>query len=370
MNKFLTLLGVLLLSACTTPYHPPVIVRDSKPFAGMAQLLAESPNKELDVILVHGMCTHNQQWAVDTINTLAKATDKAYIPLPALPDKAVPSSQEIEVVTATAKVGGGSIRFNALIWSGLTAPLKQLLAYDDTGTPTNCATDEVCKPQRASVNGKLKDTLLNDCLSDAIIYQGDSKDFIRRALAAAITNVMEDKAKAGRDNGTAVPLVLVAESLGSKITFDALNTMLKNDEARGKRAAGTVADRLAHLFMGANQLPLLSLADRDTRLALEDKQVRRTDSLSQFLDQLPKRRSIVKPLTVVAFTDPNDLLSYLLLPAHYDSNKVAIANVLVSNDKTYFGLLENPYPAHTTYLENADVSQAIVCGLPAGGYCK
>ncbi|MBJ7310030.1 hypothetical protein ACFOLJ_26195 [Rugamonas sp. CCM 8940] len=370
MKKILTLLGILLLSACTTPFHPPVTVRDSKPFAGMAQLLAESPNKQLDVILIHGMCTHNRQWAVNTINIMAKAADQAYIPLPAPTDKAAPSGQEIEVVTATTKVGGGTIRFNALIWSGLTAPLKQLLAYDDTGTPTNCAVDAECKPQRASVNGKLKDTLLNDCLSDAIIYQGDSKDVIGKALVAAITNVMEDKAKAGRDDGAAVPLVLVAESLGSKMTFDALNSMLQNEETRGKRAANTLADRIATLYMAANQLPLLSLAERATRLALENKQMRRTDSLSQFLDQLPKRRSIVRPLTLVAFTDPNDLLSYLLLPAHYDSSKVAIANVLVSNDKTYFGLLENPYAAHTGYLQNADVAQAIVCGLPDGGHCK
>lgn len=361
---------MLLLTACTTPFHPPAIVHDSAKFSGLAQLLSESPNQEIDVILVHGMCTHNRQWAVDTINTLAKAADKAYTPPSELQNAAALSDQSIEVVSATAQVSGGTIRFNALVWSGLTNPLKQLMVYDSTGTPTDCAVDgNNCKPVRASFNGKLKDTLLNDCLADALIYQGDSKDFIEKAFIEAITKVMEDNEKAGKAQGKTVPLVLIAESLGSKMTFDALNQMMKSSEQHANRAAVALTERISYLFMGANQLPILSLADRDTHLSLTENGIKRTDSLSQFLENLPQR-AIASPITAVAFTDPNDLLSYRLLPSQYDGKKVAIANILVSNDKTYFGLLENPYTAHTTYLDNDDVSRVIVCGLPASAYCK
>jgi hypothetical protein len=59
---------------------------------------------------------------------------------------------------------------------------------------------------------------------------------------------------------------------------------------------------------------------------------------------------------VVAFTDPNDLLSYFLqggddtLTQHY-----RVADVLVSNAYTYFGIFENPVSAHVSYAEQSGV---------------
>ena len=67
-------------------------------------------------------------------------------------------------------------------------------------------------------------------------------------------------------------------------------------------------------------------------------------------------------LTLVALTDPNDLLSYRLLPSRYASPMVHVADVLVSNQPTYFGLLENPATAHTGYFSNPDVGRLIACG--------
>jgi hypothetical protein len=354
----------VLLSACTTtPYRPPVVVSGSQPFSGIAELLAAAPDKELDVILVHGMCTHGQQWAFDTINLMARAANQNAAPI-ASSERA--KEQGIDIVNATTQVAGGIIHFSAFIWSDLTAPGKKMLAYDNTGTPNDCAVNEECKPQRAKLNGQLKDTLLNDCLSDALIYQGERKESINSAFIAAITNVVSTQME--RNAGKTVPLVLVSESLGSKMTFDALNLMAQEKGGvKAKRAGDSVVKRISYLYMGANQLPLLTLADRAAQAALIGDDGRRGDALSEFLDRQP--RSLVPQITVVAFTDPNDLLSYRLLPKQYGS-KAAIANVLVSNDKTYFGYLENPYTAHTTYLENNDVTKAIVCGIPDKGYCK
>ena len=73
---------------------------------------------------------------------------------------------------------------------------------------------------------------------------------------------------------------------------------------------------------------------------------------------------------MVAFTDPNDLLSYRLMPWRYARPGVTVVDVLVSNDKTYFGLLENPLSAHTGYMKNPAVTKAIMCGLPTSEYCK
>ena len=48
---------LLLLGACSTPYHPPVVVRDSMRFPGVAAIAAASGARPVDLILVHGMCT-------------------------------------------------------------------------------------------------------------------------------------------------------------------------------------------------------------------------------------------------------------------------------------------------------------------------
>jgi hypothetical protein len=98
------------------------------------------------------------------------------------------------------------------------------------------------------------------------------------------------------------------------------------------------------------------------------------DALQRFLDlrrRQPNRRAeTVQRLAVVAFTDPNDLLSYRLLPARYTAPDVAVADVLVSNDGTWLGLIENPVTAHLDYLANPDVGTMIACGHPSVAFCR
>jgi hypothetical protein len=97
------------------------------------------------------------------------------------------------------------------------------------------------------------------------------------------------------------------------------------------------------------------------------------DALQHFLDlrrRQPNRRAeALQRLAVVAFTDPNDLLSYRLLPARYAAPDVAVADVLVSNDTTWLGWIENPLTAHLDYLANPDVATMIACGLPSSAIC-
>src|SRR5260370_40733732 len=71
------------------------------------------------------------------------------------------------------------------------------------------------------------------------------------------------------------------------------------------------------------------------------------------------------PMPVVAFSDPNDLLSYRIVPAHLaeDLKEFRVINVLVSNDTTYFGYLERPDTAHCGYPWNPHVF-----GMLARGY--
>ena len=62
----------------------------------------------------------------------------------------------------------------------------------------------------------------------------------------------------------------------------------------------------------------------------------------------------------MAFTDPNDLLSYRLRATDFPG--IEVRNVLGSNTKTYLGLVADPGAAHTSYENNANVQRLVLCG--------
>jgi len=352
---------LLLLSGCSTPYRPAVVVRDSTPFPGVAAIVAANGTRPVDLILVHGMCTEDAGWAERSIDRIIGAvSDHA----PAATRAPAVDGGGIQVVERTQQLAGGTVRFHALLWSPLTAPLKRQLDYDNTAQPTDCATDQVCKPVRAALNGMVKDRLLNDCLADAVIYEGASHAPIRDAMVETVSRIV---AANPDPDGT---LVVVAESLGSKMLFDALASMLESNQPRTQALGRLAARRLGLIYMAGNQLPILGLAEQSVVTSAMPAQ----DALQRFLElrrrQPTQRTGGLQRLAVVAFTDPNDLLSYRLLPARYAAPDVAVADVLVSNARTWLGLLENPVAAHMNYLANPAVGELIACGFPRMAGCR
>lgn len=349
-----------LLAACTTPYRPPVVVHGSTSFPGIAAIVAGAGAQPVDVLLVHGMCTHDTGWADRGIDRIAGVTAD-HAPVPAGGARAATG---IDLVERTRRIAGGTVRFHALVWSPLTTGPKRQLDFDTTGTPTACATEGECRPQRARLNGYVKDHLLNDCLADAVVYEGTRHAAIRDAMVQTVAQVLDG------DPGSEAPLVVVAESLGSKMLFDALSAMLESWDPHTRSLGQQAARRLGLLFMGGNQLPILGLAEQPSTLRTAVPQ----DALQRFLElrrrQGERRTEALQRLAVVAFTDPNDLLSYRLLPARYAAPDVAVADVLVSNDATWLGLVEYPVTAHMDYLTNPDVGVMIACGWPAVTGCR
>ncbi|MCS0591823.1 hypothetical protein ACFQ09_19435 [Massilia norwichensis] len=361
----LVLLIPALLAACSTPYRPAVVVRDSAPFPGIVNLVQNGGGRPLDVILVHGMCTHDAAWANHGIDRIAGVVSAN------VPAQAVASSNGIQLVERRQQIGGTPVRFHALIWSPLTAPLKRQLDYDNTGTPTDCSSagNGECKPKRAWLNGYVKDRLLNDCLSDVVIYEGKSGNAIREAMVESVSRIIESNPNGERT------LAVVAESLGSKILFDALSSMLESTQPRTRELGLQASRRLGLLFMAGNQLPILGLAGQNIERQPDLRSAGTPDALQRFLELRRRqagssRAEAIARLAVVAFTDPNDLLSYRLLPARYAAPDVAVADVLVSNARTWLGLIENPVAAHLDYLENPDVGDLIACGYPRFSGCR
>lgn len=356
------LLIVLMLCACTTPYRPPQLDAGTT-FPGLIDLAAGAGGKSADVLLVHGICTHDASWAGVVVAQLMQSLNGA---TSASTAHALGGPQ-VQIVSSSVATAAGRLRFDALIWSPLTTPLKRQLCYDQTGKSSICQGEPPYTSARARLNARFKDGLIDDCLPDALVYQGVARDDIQRRMRDAILQVLD----AG-DAGPEVPLVVISHSMGSKILFDTLLRM--TEEAPGSRAAlvaQRAVDRLRFLVMAANQIPLLSLADQ--QIGAPTLTPTAPDSLQQLLQKRLPVQGVAaadRRLTLVAFTDPNDLLSYTLQTGKYAREGVAVYNILVSNASTYLGLLERPDYAHLDYLTNPDVGRLIACGVPSSALCK
>jgi hypothetical protein len=363
-----------LLVACSTPYNAPVVVRGSPPFPGLASMIAQDPVRGVDVIMVHGMCTHDTAWAHRNMDRIVNSIDASYVPKPSTTTAA--EENQIQIVERSDQVGGGMVRFHAVVWSPLVGQLKQQLAYDSTGSPTDCAKDAECKPKRAQFNGQLKEKMLNDCLSDAMIYQGQGHRQIKKAIVETVAKLLQETER--RADNQPGPLVMVAESMGSKILFDALSDMMQPEAPEQLHAlAQRAAQRLAIVFMISNQLPILGLAEQQIDQAVPGQEPGglRADALERFLtlrraqSRAPQNKAATR-LAIVAFTDPNDLLSYRLQPSRYSAVDVVVADVLVSNSRTWISMFENPFAAHMDYLKNEDVGAIVACGWPRSAACR
>lgn len=368
------LASLALLSACSTPYHPPRFPDEATTFPGLIELAAAQPGHPLDVLLVHGMCSHDASWAASTVAELSTALQANIHAGAATPGLGAGPAQ-VQIVPVVVDTPAASLRIDAMIWSPLTRHLKQQLCYDQSEKTPLCAGAPPFTPVRPRLNARVKDRLVDDCLPDALIYQGVARDSMQQRMREAIL-------RSGALQGTA-PLVVITESMGSKILFD---TLLRMSEETGAGDAAALArqtvDRMRYLVMAANQIPLLGMADQP----LEDGPAGATLSAAggDSLQQLLRKRTApagqaqtraqgaatVQPLVLLAFSDPGDVLTYTLQTEKYSREGVRAFNVLVSNAPTWLGSLERPDAAHFDYLSNPDVGRLIVCGRPASARCR
>lgn len=372
LAAFLLLAG-LALTGCAKPYAIPDVrllgYADNEGFAGLADYLATGG---MHVVWVHGMCTHDSGWAEDRYAAL-----RAQLPADMAWHKTVRDGGRVisfEGTTATARV-----TVDYLIWSDFTTAAKDRLAAADPNDGPD--------PIRAGINRSLRTMLLNDCLADAVAYVGRALpgepptvgDAIRvwmrstvcASLGGTLLGAQCDFPAAPPDR----PTVLVAESLGSKLLFDAVRSLW--DRADDAREA-ELGDRLAAVqtvVLISNQLPLLDLAAAEAppRPGGGPPAPPAESGVNEFLGLLVDARSgpargggapfaPPPPLQVVTFSDPNDLLSYRLTPESLGVSGVRVASVLVSNAPTYFGALERPDTAHCGYEWNEYVIGTILRG--------
>lgn len=380
MNRIL-LIGacMCLLTACATPYMTPTFdARTGTPreFPGAADLLRKEG--ALDVLLVHGMCTHDAEWAGGAARDLYSnmGGDPASVRL----QPATVEQTGIILFQQTLPLPAGSLRVNALLWSPLTTPLKGELCYDQSSKSALCPAAEAAKPypyKRASLNRLTKDNLINDCLADAMIYQGKTRvDINERMQAAILQAVNSSGGRPAASPHSTVPVMVITDSVGSKITFDAIYKLATGPGKDKEQAGMSLFNRTALVFMRANQMPILALADKRLDGTFSAERVDEgfpfdpIQALIRRRDSAPGESRFFSVPTVVAFSDPNDLLSYALARSPLAAGaSYPIIDVIVSNDVTYFGLFELPNTAHLDYAKTDAVRRLIACGNPRSGAC-
>jgi len=342
----------LILVACTSPYKQPEIAPADALFPGLATIINSLPeNSTLDVLSVHGMCSHDRKWVIEAGTQFSKHLGLHY----AMPDEPLREVNGIEIWLNKLTDDSNQLVVSnyALVWSGLTRGSKQALCVDNSVASPSCPQPGF-NGKRAKLNEELKSGLFNDCLSDAIIYLGDQGAIIREAMEAAIIEV-------GRLRGTQPrPLVIISESLGSKLVADSV--LPTTDAAHSQALQSLGGTRM--IFMAANQIPLLDLAQPEKKkLDQQGTSIQTLRRTLQTLSVMDIEDGAVKrdrAIYLIAFSDPNDLLSYELREP-VDRTTV---NVRVSNSPTWLGLFENPEAAHTGYLERDEIWRLINCGVP------
>lgn len=365
--------------AYDTPYSTPVVEKptaeDPGSFDGLVTL-AQSlpPSSTMKVLWTHGMCTHPSSWVDDRMKRLAASIGGTSERLSARPV----GGHGAALRTDRIKLGASTIDVVFLTWSPLTAPYKAALTYDHSAQYGGAF-----PYARAMLNRELKRGLINDCMTDVVVFGGANGRTIRRAAEEAVCEAMGGRIDGAAcnvpDGASPAALAFVTESLGSKLVFDAILSIWdaaekSDDKAAVPRLATSLASTRM-MYMVANQLPLLdvagtSMADRALEAALE-RPLASGHSRDVF-DLISRARRhaapAAKPMTVVAFSDPNDLLSYRIVPGHLagDLKDFRVVNVIVSNDTTYFKFVERPDTAHCGYTWNPYVFGMIARGYDAG----
>ena len=368
LKCFCFLICLSLLSACHTPLkHHQVDAQfngiNPSYDSASKKIKTYAPDKEVKVLIVHGMGGASPAYANPLVTNLAKKLGLK------------PCSQESCIVDQGIKrneIPHGNIRiysflapnqieftFYALQWSPLTTPLKNKLNFD------------LLDPQRSEMNQAIKAGIIDNGFVDVVAYLGLRKDSIQYAVRTSLCVVARKKSDAYRakenvacDLSAVSPgnlegkeLQIITYSMGSFLVFDTLRETVKqgqsgSDEQKSKaaKAAQTIGKKVARIYMLANQLPLLELSQFPVPGTVQEKSNAKSP-FAKSLEKVVEGKTDNDPkLSIIAFSDVNDILGYKL--RIQDFGKIAdVTNVVLSIAKTgyFWNSLACPTIAHTGY---------------------
>ena len=193
-------------------------------------------------------------------------------------------------------------------------------------------------------NGLIKRELVDWGLADAAIALGPMQKYLCKAMDAAFSHAAE-RDKRHKRPGT---FVVVAESLGSFVVFDAY--------ARGHGAVREVLDDTAYLYFFANQLALMELgrlSEGQSPTPTAGDPLSMHGALSAWAGGGRSTRGRGMGLDckqIIAFSDPADALTFrvprvkgLTVVNVYDRNEVYLLRLGANPTTAHIGHSANPY---------------------------
>lgn len=349
-----------------------------KPFEGLSPYLDNRQGKT-KVLIVHGIRDHMPGYSTQFVERLAKELE---LPLMSskrknihllTQDKTGVKAGNLGLVRLMDKSKTKELLFYELTWSPITAKQKEAIAFDNT--------DEYAY-KRADVNNLLK-KFSNETWPDSIIYIGESRNDILQAFEQSFCWMMksdwdsfpDDNAQSCsfddeqiKNNLLTDQFAFISHSLGSRITVDGLQDLAGHLGDFSGDFRERLQTKKIPLFMMSNQLPMLQLGRK-----LPDV-TGQTRAYCKFNGTNHDQRMLTNT-SVIAFNDPNDLLSYTIptdfAEKYLDSRlcaEVTNININVANiiDAFSFGKVANPLQAHIGYDSDDRVVALIAKGIGNG----
>ncbi|NOQ14902.1 MAG: hypothetical protein GQ583_10565 [Methyloprofundus sp.] len=360
---------------------------DGKGFGGMQQSFDESSHS-LKVLMVHGVGTHVPGYSTQFKEKLAV---ELQLPVKSsrykeihLVNKEFPD-QGLGVLRIERLLNKGQqsreMLFYELTWSAITNPEKEKLKYDTSGAYSF---------HRAEVNQMLKE-FSNDTSPDPMIYLGKSKEEILASFRTAfcwmvgrdwdaLPDYSESECHIDGDAIKHLPddeYAIVSHSLGSRIVMDGMHSfaqrmVIASNGGYTQLESGVLdgfidgfQQKSIPFYLMSNQLPLLEMGEEPPEVINQQKEYCVAGG-----EHYNKR--LVNKTSIIAFSDPNDLLSYAI-PQHFaehnlDSRlcaEITNVNINVAHviDMFGFGKFANPLTAHTGYDSDDRVVALIANGI-------
>jgi hypothetical protein len=350
--------------------------------AGYPPLGEAGPERPiLKVIMVHGVGTHVPGYGARLSANLAQALGLSVIApeakgfaieAPAFPGETL---GQLTVTRHTNVARDREMLFFELTWSPISQPAKDGYAFDDTA---------VYAYRRASLNNVFKH-FVNDVAADPLVYTGTGRERIQTAVGQALCwalsadwqGLPDEQQLCTPDSPVFASrldvdeFAFITHSLGSRITTDGLTRLtqvlktVEADRPEVRRVVQSFKERDVKVFMLANQLPLL-------QSGLEPASIQGAVPAYCLADGAHYTERLFKETELIAFSDPNDLLSYPIPDAfvrdHVDSRlcpKQVNVTINITPVSAVLGLGEfaNPLAAHLDYDDDERVIGLITRGI-------
>ena len=347
-------------------------------FDGINQYFAKG--KEVKVLIIHGVGTHQSGYSGRIRDNLCKKLGLKIVSrrpknITLLdPDDKKTVIGTLRVSRAQSKDKQKTVLFYELAWSETTIAQKQILKYDMAKENTY---------KRAAFNNVVKG-FMNDTVPDPLIYVTDEHNYILNATKQSTCWMLGkswDQLQDGMQKLCQVApykqikalsednIIFVTHSFGSRIFIDSILSLADDVAAAAQKNPqaqyyiNQLKNKELTVFMLANQLPFLQIGRKVPKIHGQ------MDSYCQESGKNYNHR-IFERLNIVAFSDPNDILSYTIPQSFADNyldSRICpyVTNVTLNivEPVSAFGISAvNPLAAHTNYDNDERVLEIITQG--------